>query len=135
MASYSIIWKSSAEKDLRKIERQNIPRILEVVAALADDPFPPHHRKLRGGEGSLRIRIGDYSAVYQVDSEKETILIYHIRHRKDAYHGYKKIEFLLFRREYLGRVDDSIFSFNRFQQRHRTLAGSHFLVQNSGQMF
>lgn len=85
MASYEIQWKHSAEKDLRGIDRQYIPRIVEAVQSLLDDPFPPQHRKLHGSESSYRIRIGDYRVIYQVDSEKQLIVIYHVRHRKDAY--------------------------------------------------
>ena len=85
MASYEIQWKHSAEKDLRGIARHLIPRILETIDSLSDDPFPPQHRKLYGSESSycIRIRIGDYRVIYQVDVEKKIIVIYHVRHRKD----------------------------------------------------
>jgi len=48
MASYEIAWKRSAEQELRNIDRQFIPRILEAIEALADNPFPSQHRKLHG---------------------------------------------------------------------------------------
>jgi mRNA interferase RelE/StbE len=63
MASYEIRWKSSAEKDLRGIDRQFISRILEVIESLSDNPFPPQHLKLYGSESSYRIRIGDYRVI------------------------------------------------------------------------
>lgn len=85
MASYEIQWKHSAEKDLRGIDKQYIPRILETVETLSNNPFPSQHRKLHGSESSYRIRIGDYRIIYQVDSENKLIVIYHVRHRKDAY--------------------------------------------------
>ncbi len=85
MASYEIQWKHSAEKDLRGIDRQYIPRIIEAIESLSDNPFPPQHCKLHGSESSYRIRIGDYRVIYQVDSEKKLVVVYHVRHRKDAY--------------------------------------------------
>lgn len=85
MASYEISWKHSAEQELRNIDRQFTPRILEAIEALANNPFPSHGRKLHGVESSYRIRIGDYRVVYQTDTEKKLIVIYHVRHRKDAY--------------------------------------------------
>ena len=35
MASYEIEWKHSAEKELKGIDRQYIPRILEAVESLS----------------------------------------------------------------------------------------------------
>ncbi len=85
MASYEIRWTYSAEKDLRGIDRQYIPRILESIESLSENPFPSQHRKLQGSESSYRIRIGDYRVIYQVDLENKIIVIYHVRHRKDIY--------------------------------------------------
>ncbi len=85
MDSYRIEWKSSAEKELKAIDRQHIPRILEAVESLAINPFPSQSRKLRDVEKSYRIRVGDYRIVYQVDEKEGMVTIYHIRHRKDIY--------------------------------------------------
>ncbi len=65
MASYEIKWKSSAEKELRGIHTDFVPRIVEAAESLADDPFPVAHCKLVGGSGSYRVRVGDYRMVYQ----------------------------------------------------------------------
>jgi mRNA interferase RelE/StbE len=85
MASYEIQWKHSAEKDLRGIDRQYLPRILEAIELLSENPFPSQHRKLHGSESSYLIRIGDYRVIYQVNLENKIIVIYHVRHRKDIY--------------------------------------------------
>lgn len=89
MASYKVEWKSSAERDLRGIDRQYISKIIEDVDALADNPFPPQSRKLQGVESSYRLRIGDYRVIYQVDTVRKFIIIFHVRHRKDAYREVK----------------------------------------------
>jgi len=85
MDSYKIQWKRSAEKDLRNIDKQYIPKILEVVESLSNNPFPIKHRKLYGTKSSYRIRVGDYRVVYQVDLEKKLVTVFHVRHRKDVY--------------------------------------------------
>ena len=85
MDSYEIRWKRSAERDLRKIDPQQIPRIIRAVESLADNPFPPQYRKLRGSEQDYRIRVGDYRVIYQVDTRTKIVTIYHLRHRKEAY--------------------------------------------------
>lgn len=85
MGSYEIRWKSSAERDLRNIEPQQVLRIINAVESLADNPFPSQYRKLRGSEIDYRIRVGDYRVIYQVDTKKKVVTIYHVRHRREAY--------------------------------------------------
>ena len=85
MGSYEIRWKRSAERDLRNIDPQQIPRIIQAIEFLADNPFPSQCRKLRGSERDYRIRVGDYRVVYQVDTKRKLVTIYHVRHRREAY--------------------------------------------------
>jgi mRNA interferase RelE/StbE len=85
MASYEIEWKGSAERDLRNIDRQYIKRILVAIENLADNPYPLKLRKIQSTESFYRIRAGVYRIIYQLDSVQEKVIIYHIRHRKDAY--------------------------------------------------
>ncbi len=85
MASYSVIWKSAVEQELRAIDRQYVPRIIEAAESLASNPYPANYRKLQGVESSYRIRVGDYRIIYEVDSANKSVIISHVRHRKDAY--------------------------------------------------
>jgi len=85
MGSYKIELKQSAERDIRRIGAAFIPRILERVEALRDDPFPRQSLKLSGSERTYRLRVGDYRVIYEVDPEAQTVVIYHIRHRREAY--------------------------------------------------
>ena len=39
MDSYEIQWKNSAERDLRNIDPQQVPRIIKAVETLVDNPF------------------------------------------------------------------------------------------------
>lgn len=82
---YEVQWKRSAEKELRRLDPQQIPRIIQAVSTLVDDPFPRGFRKLRGAERAYRIRIGDYRVIYQVDVKVNVVTIYHVRHRRKAY--------------------------------------------------
>jgi mRNA interferase RelE/StbE len=85
MGSYRIELKRSAERDIRRIEAALIPKILERVEALSDDPFPRQSVKLSGTEATYRLRVGSYRVIYSVDPEIETIVVYYIRHRREAY--------------------------------------------------
>ncbi|MEM2914235.1 MAG: type II toxin-antitoxin system RelE/ParE family toxin [Candidatus Bathyarchaeia archaeon] len=85
MEYYNVLLKKSVDKDLRRIDPAQIPRIVEAIRELAKDPFPSGSRKLRGTENLYRIRIGDYRIVYEIDNESKTITIHYIRHRRIAY--------------------------------------------------
>jgi mRNA interferase RelE/StbE len=85
MDCYEVLWKKSAERDLRNIDKHQIPRIIKAVESLSKNPFPSKYRKLRDTERIYRIRIGEYRLIYEVDTDEKVITIYHIRHRKDAY--------------------------------------------------
>lgn len=85
MASYQIRWKPSAEKDLRKLPRPVIQRIVTAVSDLASDPQPPGSRKLVGSAHTFRIRIGDYRVIYDVQNSELVIEIVRVAHRKDVY--------------------------------------------------
>ena len=69
MGSYKVEWKKSAERELRNIDPKQIPRIINAVESLMDDPFPPQHRKMRGSEQDYRVRVGDYRVIYKVDTK------------------------------------------------------------------
>lgn len=64
MGLSKIILKGSSEHDLQKIDRQYIPKILDAIESLAENPFPVQSRKMKGSESSYRLRIGDYRVIY-----------------------------------------------------------------------
>jgi mRNA interferase RelE/StbE len=85
MAIYKIEWKRSAVKELEKLPRQAIIRIVEAVNNLTSNPFPDGIRKLVATEQSYRIRIGVYRVVYSVYADKFIVEIIRVKHRKDVY--------------------------------------------------
>ena len=87
MDPYSVTFKKSAEKDLRKIPKELIPHIFDHIENLAADPVPSDAYKLAGAEHLYRIRTGDYRVIYQVLHENHTVLVYYIRHRSVVYRG------------------------------------------------
>ncbi|MCQ1536137.1 type II toxin-antitoxin system RelE/ParE family toxin [Methanosarcina sp. KYL-1] len=85
MAAYSVVFRKSVEKDLKKLPEERIPQILEKIAELADTPIPHDAKKLTGSEHLYRIRAGDYRIVYEVLHETKCITIFYIRHRRSVY--------------------------------------------------
>lgn len=84
MASFRLEWRASAAKELRKIDRQAVPRIVEAVEQLAIEPLPPGAKKLQGSDYIYRIRVGDYRIIYELDAAGR-ITIVRVRHRKEVY--------------------------------------------------
>ena len=85
MVSYQIEWKNSALKELQKLPRQVIPKIVAAVGDLSKDPYPQGVKKLVSSEHTFRIRAGDYRVIYEIFENKLVIEIIRVRHRKDIY--------------------------------------------------
>lgn len=85
MALFRIEWKESARKELKKLKKSAILRIIEAVEDLAKDPNPPRSTKLRGSKKTYRIRIGDYRVLYSIHSGALVIEVVRVGHRKDVY--------------------------------------------------
>ncbi len=85
MALYKIEWKQSARKELKKLQKKTVSRILQTVETLPDNPYPPGSRKLHGAEHTYRLRVGDYRVIYSVYSDIVRIEIVRIGHRKEIY--------------------------------------------------
>lgn len=84
MASYKIVFKQSVAKDLRQIPDKDVPRILQRIDGLADDPRPAGAEKL-SGEEKYRIRQGRYRILYMIDDHVITVTVVKVGHRRDVY--------------------------------------------------
>ncbi len=85
MDLYKIEWKRSAVKELKKLPKETISKILVAVQELSSNPFPNQTTKLVGSQQSFRIRIGDYRVVYNIFAETLIIEIVRVKHRKEVY--------------------------------------------------
>ena len=85
MASYSIEISRTAEKQLKKLPKDEQQRVATAITALGLDPYPQGSRKLMGYDDVFRIRIGRYRVLYSVSAQKLLIIILKIGHRKDVY--------------------------------------------------
>ena len=82
---YKIEWKHSVKKELKKLKKSDIPRIIEAVENLSVNPYYTGTRKLQGCEQLYRIRVGEYRIVYSVKNEVLLVEIIRVGHRKDIY--------------------------------------------------
>ena len=84
MATYKILIKPSAVKELKLIPVKDIQRITNKIQSLAIEPRPFSYEKLSGQE-KYRIRQGNYRIIYSIEDEELLIYVIKIGHRRDVY--------------------------------------------------
>ena len=84
MASYKLLIKPSAAKELEALPRKDRSRIVAKIKGLADNRHPPGSEKL-SGEEKYRLRNGDYRVLYSIQDASATVTIVKIGHRRDVY--------------------------------------------------
>jgi mRNA interferase RelE/StbE len=84
MGVYSIYFKKSVEKDLNRVGKNDLKKIIARITALADNPRPPGCEKLTGLE-RYRIRQGRYRILYSIQDFELTIWVVKVAQRKDVY--------------------------------------------------
>ena len=86
---YEAIYTENALNDLARLPKQIAQRIADKIKFFRVQPNPLHFaKKLTKFEfGQYRFRIGDYCAIFDVDSKGAVhiLRILHVKHRKDAY--------------------------------------------------
>jgi mRNA interferase RelE/StbE len=85
MTPYRIEVSGTAERQLKKIRREDKVRILRAISLLADEPRPSGCKKMSGYDDIYRIRIGNYRVIYEIDGKQVIIVILKIGHRRDVY--------------------------------------------------
>ena len=83
MASYSVRFRESVKKDLKRISKQNAKRILDKIDTELSK-HPDRYPALTGPFAGLRkFRVGDYRVIFAIiDSD---VLILRVQNRKDVY--------------------------------------------------
>ncbi len=83
--AHAVEVRPQARRQLRRLPRATVERVREVIQRLVETPRPIHCIKLQGRPGVLRVRVGDYRVLYQVDDCAEVVTILAVRHRRDVY--------------------------------------------------
>ena len=84
MAEYEIFFKESVWKELNKIPKSDLKRILSRIDKLGDNPRSVGCEKLTNME-LYRVRQGKYRIVYSIQDNELTVWVIKIGHRKNAY--------------------------------------------------
>lgn len=84
--AWTIEFKASVEKDLRKLPRESQDRILEFLSEKAAKDPKSGAVRLQG-VGLWRYRVGVYRLLCDLDQDARKILVLRIGHRREVYRG------------------------------------------------
>lgn len=84
MAKYKIQIKTSAVKELNKLPKKDLKKVVVKIQALSENPRPPGCEKLSADE-KYRIRHGNYRIIYSIEDDILIVFVVKIGHRKDIY--------------------------------------------------
>ena len=82
---YQIGWVRVAARGFDGLPDTVQQRIERAVNALATDPRPRGIQAVASGAGALRIRVGDYRVIYEVDDDARIVRILKVAHRREVH--------------------------------------------------
>jgi mRNA interferase RelE/StbE len=80
--TYEVVFKPRALKDLKALPAAESHRIVTKAEALEHD-LAGDVKKLTGFTPEYRLRVGNYRVLFEVEGAQ--VVVYRVRHRKDAY--------------------------------------------------
>lgn len=83
--AYRIVFKPTAQRDLKKLSSKIQKRVLSEIVNLSENPRLPGIEKLTGYEGLFRLRVGDFRIIFEIHEDEVVILIVRIGDRKEIY--------------------------------------------------
>ncbi|MCA9370127.1 MAG: type II toxin-antitoxin system RelE/ParE family toxin [Pseudomonadales bacterium] len=82
---YTIKYKKSVEKDLRKLSQKDRSAVVRKIVSLGETPRPAYSIKLKGSVNLYRLRHGAYRIIYQIFDTTVMVVVVKVGHRKDVY--------------------------------------------------
>jgi mRNA interferase RelE/StbE len=87
VAVYAVEARPRVRKALRQFDVGTRKDVLEAIRSLGANPRPPGVRPLKGHRPWLRLRVGDYRIIYDVDDDARVVTVSVVGHRRDVYRG------------------------------------------------
>ncbi|MEC4894552.1 MAG: type II toxin-antitoxin system RelE/ParE family toxin [Oscillatoria sp. PMC 1051.18] len=82
---YTVELTKKAQKQLKALFGENQTRISAKIDSLSTNPRPSGVKALKGLTNLLRLRVGDYRIIYQIEDERLLVLVVEIGHRREVY--------------------------------------------------
>ena len=85
-SSYELEFTANADRDLRRLDRDDARRIITKLRFAAQTATTGRHKALKGEWSPLySLRIGDYRAIYALYHEEHVMVVERIGHRREIY--------------------------------------------------
>jgi mRNA interferase RelE/StbE len=85
VADFQVELTGRARKQYTALDPAIRDRIRRALLELADDPTPAQVKALAGGGRLLRVRVGAWRIIYQVEHDRARVVIVDIGHRSTVY--------------------------------------------------
>lgn len=85
MPTYRVEVSATAERQIRKLGRDDQVRVIRVIQRLSADPRPAGCRKLSGYDDVFRIRVGRFRILYTLEDRRIVVIVLKVGDRKDVY--------------------------------------------------
>ena len=82
--TYEVRLDARVTRELRGINAKDRDRVLAAIESLAKEPRPTNAVRLVGQPG-LRIRIGNFRVLYEIDDALCRVTVFRAGHRSDVY--------------------------------------------------
>jgi mRNA interferase RelE/StbE len=83
--SYSVEFRPSVLKSLKRFPKRDLVRIKKKIEELGKNLPNPQTTKMKGDNSFHKVRSGDYRIIYEIHNDRLVILVVKIGHRKDVY--------------------------------------------------
>jgi mRNA interferase RelE/StbE len=85
---YRIELTKSAAKEIKKLQRPEQQKLIDILGSMQENPRPHGVEKLEDVPSFWRLCVGRaYRMVYTIDDKQRLVVIALVRNRKDAYRG------------------------------------------------
>ena len=71
-------------KDIGELPTEYSRLVGQHIDRLAENPRPPGAKRLRG-RSDYSLRVGVYRVLFEIDDASRSVVIYRVKHRRDAY--------------------------------------------------
>jgi mRNA interferase RelE/StbE len=85
MPTYRVEVSATAERQIRKLSRDEQIRVVRMIQALSVDPRPAGCRKLSGTDDVFRVRVGRFRILYSLEDRRLVVIVLKVGDRKDVY--------------------------------------------------
>ena len=79
--NWGLILSNQASRTIRRAPRNDRDQIRAALRLLSDDPYSGDIKLLKGTNGTLRRRVGNWRILYALDSDRLVIVVTAIKRR------------------------------------------------------